>query len=316
MARRRPGAAGEAPTARRRPSVGRRPLRVARARSGQPPSPRGPVVSPRSGRRSASPQRRLAAGAAQVPIGRYGTRPWPPRRRRSGDASLARPRRPGAVAALHAAGSQQEGRRAATLRRTARILSCPAAARRSASRAARTLSPRHHNRNRTHVLYRDAICGNGFRRRRGGGLRSVHLESFWRTENSIVLWRRAGFELPGLMCRRGLRARRSPGPSPMVTAPPPCGDRPRVSVPPELSAMRRAMSRPSPVEPALDSPRCAGSGCENQARCRRQPPTHRPRYAARPGPRMPSPPPCGRRRSRAGCPRRRPDRARPPGRAG
>jgi hypothetical protein len=198
MARRRPGAAGEAPTARRRPSVGRRPLRVARARSGQPPSPRGPVVSPRSGRRSASPQRRLAAGAARVPIGRYGTRPWPPRRRRSGDASLARPRRPGAVAALHAAGSQQEGRRAATLRRTARILSCPAAARRSASRAARTLSPRHHNRNRTHVLYRDAICGNGFRRRRGGGLRSVHLESFWRTENSIALWRRAGFELPGL----------------------------------------------------------------------------------------------------------------------
>ena len=58
-----------------------------------------------------------------------------------------------------------------------------------------------------------------------------------------------------LMCRRGLRARRSPGPSPMVTAPPPCGDRPRVSVPPELSAMRRAMSRPGPVEPPLDSVR-------------------------------------------------------------
>ena len=44
------------------------------------------------------------------------------------------------------------------------------------------------------------------------------------------------------------------GPSPTVTDPPPETERPRVSVPPEDSAIRRAMSRPSPVDPPLDRP--------------------------------------------------------------
>jgi len=133
------------PTWRRRSSAGRRPLRAARARSGQPPSRHGRVVCPRSGKRSAPPRRRPAAGAGRVPTARYGTRSSRPRHKRSDDAWPARPARLGAAAARHAAGNQKEGLRVATPQRTARIPGCPAAARRSASRAARTVSRCHHN---------------------------------------------------------------------------------------------------------------------------------------------------------------------------
>ena len=51
------------------------------------------------------------------------------------------------------------------------------------------------------------------------------------------------------------------GPSPTVTTPPPEADRPMISIPPEDSAIRRAISRPRPVDPILDRPRSVGSAC-------------------------------------------------------
>ena len=61
-------------------------------------------------------------------------------------------------------------------------------------------------------------------------------------------------------CRRPGPSAPAGGPKPAVTQPPPAADLPTVSDPPDASAMRRAMSRPRPVDPALDRPRWAASG--------------------------------------------------------
>src|SRR5215468_3016229 len=52
-------------------------------------------------------------------------------------------------------------------------------------------------------------------------------------------------------------------PRPKVTDPPPEGEWPMVSVPPEASAIRRTMSRPRPVEPPVELPRSVGSVLPN-----------------------------------------------------
>src|SRR5262250_568968 len=60
-------------------------------------------------------------------------------------------------------------------------------------------------------------------------------------------------------CRRAASAGPATGPRPTVTEPPPETERPMVSVPPEDSAIRRAMSRPRPVDPPLERPRSVES---------------------------------------------------------